>query len=101
MLVLRDLVALAPEHLLLRALGLDPEKVRAIILDGAIDPNADPIQADIDQAEAFQKAFDDYAADCAKDPDCPLCGTNPTITELLNYEEFCGLEVAESAAVGN
>jgi adenylyltransferase/sulfurtransferase len=24
-----------------------------------------------------------------RDPDCPLCGANPTITELLNYEEFC------------
>jgi sulfur-carrier protein adenylyltransferase/sulfurtransferase len=36
-----------------------------------------------------------------RDPDCPLCGANPTITELLNYDEFCGLEVAESAAVGN
>ena len=36
-----------------------------------------------------------------RDPDCPLCGTHPTITELLNYEEFCGLEVVESAAVGH
>ena len=36
-----------------------------------------------------------------RDPDCPLCGNNPTITELLNYEEFCGLEVVDSAAVGN
>jgi len=54
-----------------------PDKVRAMILDGAIDPNADPVQADIDQAAAFQKAFDNYAADCAKDPKCPL-GTDPT-----------------------
>ncbi len=53
-----------------------PDKVRAMILDGAVDPNADPIQADIDQAAAFQKAFNDYAADCAKDPTCPL-GTDP------------------------
>lgn len=53
-----------------------PDKVRTMILDGAVDPNADPIQADIDQAQAFQKAFDDYAADCAKDADCPL-GTDP------------------------
>ena len=53
-----------------------PDKVRAMILDGAVDPNADPIQADIDQAEAFQKAFNDYAADCAKDTNCPL-GTDP------------------------
>ena len=53
-----------------------PDKVRAMILDGAIDPNADPIQADINQAEAFQKAFNSYAADCANDPACPL-GTDP------------------------
>ncbi|GJF09344.1 protease [Mycolicibacterium cyprinidarum] len=53
-----------------------PQHVRAMILDGAIDPNADPVEADIRQAEAFQKAFDDYAADCAKDSDCPL-GTDP------------------------
>ena len=50
--------------------------MRAMILDGAVDPNADPIEADIRQAAAFQKAFDDYAADCAKDPNCPL-GTDP------------------------
>ncbi|MGI9163978.1 MAG: alpha/beta hydrolase [Mycobacterium sp.] len=53
-----------------------PDKVRAMILDGAIDPTTDPIQSDIDQAAAFQQAFDDYAADCAKDRDCPL-GTDP------------------------
>jgi hypothetical protein len=35
-----------------------------------------------------------------RDPDCPLCGANPTITELLNYEEFCGLEVTEPVGVG-
>ena len=53
-----------------------PQNVRAMILDGAIDPSADPIEADIRQAAAFQQAFDDYAADCAKDPNCPL-GTDP------------------------
>ncbi len=53
-----------------------PQNVRAMVLDGAIDPNADPFEADIRQADAFQKAFDDYAADCAKSPDCPL-GTDP------------------------
>ena len=25
-----------------------------------------------------------------KDPDCPVCGTHPTVTELLDYEQFCG-----------
>lgn len=54
-----------------------PNNVRAMILDGAVDPNADPIQADIDQAAAFQQAFDDYAADCATSSECPL-GTDST-----------------------
>src|SRR3989442_5365424 len=26
-----------------------------------------------------------------KDPDCPVCGVNPTIKELIDYEEFCGI----------
>ncbi len=25
-----------------------------------------------------------------KNPSCPVCGENPTITELIDYEEFCG-----------
>lgn len=25
-----------------------------------------------------------------KDPECPVCGKNPTVTELIDYEEFCG-----------
>jgi sulfur-carrier protein adenylyltransferase/sulfurtransferase len=29
-----------------------------------------------------------------RDPACPLCGTQPTITALLDYEEFCGLDTA-------
>jgi adenylyltransferase/sulfurtransferase len=26
-----------------------------------------------------------------KNPDCPVCGENPTIHELIDYEEFCGI----------
>ena len=32
-----------------------------------------------------------------KDPNCPLCGTNRTITELIDYEEFCGIRGEEAA----
>lgn len=27
-----------------------------------------------------------------KDPDCPVCSDHPTVTELIDYEVFCGLE---------
>src|SRR5262245_54108294 len=26
-----------------------------------------------------------------KNPDCPVCGDNPTIKELIDYEQFCGI----------
>jgi len=26
-----------------------------------------------------------------RDPNCPVCGENPSITELIDYEEFCGI----------
>jgi adenylyltransferase/sulfurtransferase len=28
-----------------------------------------------------------------KDPECPLCGENPSIKELIDYEAFCGLNI--------
>lgn len=54
-----------------------PDRVRAMVLDGAIDPTLDPIAGRIRQMSGFQQAFNDYAADCAKSPGCPL-GTDPT-----------------------
>jgi adenylyltransferase/sulfurtransferase len=38
-----------------------------------------------------------------KDPDCPVCGENPTVTELIDYEAFCGVvsEEAQLAAAGS
>ncbi len=33
-----------------------------------------------------------------KDPDCALCGANPTVTELIDYEAFCGA-ISDEAAV--
>ena len=38
-----------------------------------------------------------------KDPECAVCGKNPTVTELIDYEAFCGAvsEEAEEAVVGS
>jgi adenylyltransferase/sulfurtransferase len=32
-----------------------------------------------------------------KNPDCPACGTHPTITGLIDYNEFCGIRGEEKA----
>lgn len=50
--------------------------VRAMILDGAVDPELDPIDQLVNQGAGFQQAFEAFAADCATQPTCPL-GTDP------------------------
>src|SRR4051794_23607149 len=31
-----------------------------------------------------------------KNPDCPVCGKHPTVTELIDYNEFCGIRGEEA-----
>jgi adenylyltransferase/sulfurtransferase len=35
-----------------------------------------------------------------KNPDCPVCGTHPTVTKLIDYDEFCGIR-GEEKSVAN
>jgi pimeloyl-ACP methyl ester carboxylesterase len=53
-----------------------PDKVRALVLDGAVDPTISSIDQDKTQAAGFQLAFSHYAAACAKSSKCPL-GSDP------------------------
>nr|WP_308170584.1 alpha/beta hydrolase [[Mycobacterium] fortunisiensis] len=53
------------------------DRVRTMVLDGAVNPSLDPITKNARQLAGFQKAFDAYAADCAESADCPL-GADPT-----------------------
>jgi pimeloyl-ACP methyl ester carboxylesterase len=53
-----------------------PANVRALILDGALDPDQSLIERSVAQAAGFQKAFDGFVASCVKTADCPL-GTDP------------------------
>jgi adenylyltransferase/sulfurtransferase len=38
-----------------------------------------------------------------KNPECPVCGPNPTVTELIDYNQFCGIapEPAQAATIKN
>ena len=44
--------------------------------------------------DALDMTFDELSL--RKDPDCPVCGSKPSITELIDYEAFCGLDPAET-----
>jgi molybdopterin/thiamine biosynthesis adenylyltransferase/rhodanese-related sulfurtransferase len=43
--------------------------------------------------DALAMRFDEFRFQ--KDPDCPVCGKQPTITELIDYEGFCGVHAPE------
>jgi pimeloyl-ACP methyl ester carboxylesterase len=53
-----------------------PDKVRAMVLDGAIDPQQTDVDRDVAGMAAFQRAFQTYASDCTSRPGCPL-GRDP------------------------
>ncbi len=39
--------------------------------------------------DALQTTFREF--NLRRDPECPLCGENPTVTELIDYDQFCGI----------
>ena len=53
-----------------------PHNVRAMILDGAVDPDQDETDASLAQGSGFSDAFDAFAQWCAKQPQCGI-GTDP------------------------
>ena len=36
-----------------------------------------------------------------RDPDCPVCGDHPTVTKLIDYQEFCGMRPTSPASTAN
>ncbi len=65
---------------------LFPDRVRAMVLDGAVDPHAGQQQFAESQAQGFEAVFDAFAANCtALVSGCPL-GADPRlfVTDLLN-----------------
>jgi pimeloyl-ACP methyl ester carboxylesterase len=64
---------------------LFPRRVRALVLDGAVDPKAGEVASSRTQAAGFERAFDQFAADCkARNAAC-LIGPDPraTVTRIL------------------
>jgi len=75
-----------------------PHNVRAMVLDGAVDPAQSAADRNVDQYAGFQRAFDAYAADCAKGPDCPL-GSDPAKATAA-YQDLVRPLIDKPLAVG-
>nr|WP_188830734.1 alpha/beta hydrolase [Nocardia camponoti] len=73
-----------------------PQNVRAMVLDGAVDAAQDPVQESLRQAAGFQGTFNAFAADCAKQPSCPL-GSDPN-NAVANFRALVAPLEAKPAA---
>jgi pimeloyl-ACP methyl ester carboxylesterase len=54
-----------------------PKNVRAMVLDGAVDPNQDIVDETVAQGTGFQTAFNQFAAWCAGQQQCALGSGDP------------------------
>src|SRR5512133_1346607 len=55
----------------------------------------DPLVGRLLIYDALELSFKDITV--RKDPGCAVCGEHPTVTELIDYEEFCGVVSDEAA----
>lgn len=55
----------------------------------------DPLIGRLVHFDALKMKFREFKV--RKDPSCPICGENPTVTELIDYEQFCGIPQALAA----
>ncbi|GHJ34620.1 hypothetical protein Sm713_02290 [Streptomyces sp. TS71-3] len=52
--------------------SLFPTRAGRLVLDGAMDPSLPARRMNLEQTAGFETAFESFAKDCARRPDCPL-----------------------------
>lgn len=55
----------------------------------------EPLIGRMIQFDALKMKFREFKL--RKDPKCPVCSANPTITDLIDYDQFCGIPQAKAA----
>jgi pimeloyl-ACP methyl ester carboxylesterase len=58
---------------------LFPDRVRALVLDGAVKPTDDLALIGLEQGPGFDASLESFAAACDADADCPLVAIGPTL----------------------
>ena len=81
--------------------SLFPTHVRAMVLDGDIDPALSFMEESIQQGASFEASYDEFVSQCQAETDCPL-GSDPgaTITALLARLAASPVETADGRTVG-
>ena len=56
----------------------------------------DPLIGRLVSFDALKMRFREFKV--RKDPNCPICGASPTIHDLIDYDQFCGIPQADAEA---
>ena len=56
----------------------------------------DPLIGRLVSFDALKLRFKEFKI--RKDPNCPICGDHPTLHELIDYDQFCGIPQADAEA---
>jgi molybdopterin/thiamine biosynthesis adenylyltransferase/rhodanese-related sulfurtransferase len=59
----------------------------------------EPLLGRLVQYDALRMEFQEFRV--SKDPECPICGERPSVTQLIDYEGFCGTPAVTSPAFGS
>ncbi|MFD8454285.1 MULTISPECIES: alpha/beta hydrolase [Streptomyces] len=69
--------------------GLFPDRTGRLVLDGAMDPSLPARRLNLEQTAGFETAFQSFAKDCVRQPDCPLGDKNTTPDQVgKNLKSF-------------
>ncbi|MFE5597726.1 alpha/beta hydrolase [Streptomyces coelicoflavus] len=69
--------------------GLFPDRTGRLVLDGAMDPSLPARRLNLEQTAGFETAFQSFAKDCVKQPDCPLGDKDTTPDQVgKNLKSF-------------
>ena len=82
-------------------LGVLPGTIGAIQATEAIKlilGQGEPLIGRLLLYDALGMTFDEVKL--RKNPNCPVCSENPTLTELIDYEQFCGMPAHDHSLYG-
>ncbi|MGW0766308.1 alpha/beta hydrolase [Streptomyces sp. NPDC002676] len=65
--------------------GLFPQRTGRLVLDGAMDPALGARRMNLGQTAGFETAFQAFAEDCVRQPDCPLGGRGTTRAQVGDH----------------
>jgi len=81
--------------------SLFPTHIRAMVLDGDLDPSLSYMEQSVDQGASFEASYDEFVSQCQAESGCPLApDPNAVITTLLSQLAANPVQAPDGQTVG-